>query len=114
LKGSFDGTATTTASSALRARLSASDWLNAACAGSEESTAQRMRESLITVLAPAESEEATQARPSRNAGALYAARSLDACQQTAFDVCVACAAVYVAHSLQRQDRHRRRRRLQVR
>ncbi len=50
LSGLFAGRALTTASSASCARLSASAWLNAACAGSEKSTAQRMRESFVTVV----------------------------------------------------------------
>jgi hypothetical protein len=50
LTGSFVGTAFITANSASCSRLSASACLNAACAGSEKSTAQRMRESFVTVI----------------------------------------------------------------
>jgi hypothetical protein len=52
LNGSVTGTAWTTVSSALCSRLRASARANAVLAGLEKSTAQRMRESSITISAP--------------------------------------------------------------
>jgi hypothetical protein len=56
--GSVTGTAWTTVSSALCSRLRAKARANAVLAGLEKSTAQRMRESSITISAPFEKREA--------------------------------------------------------